>query len=148
MVELTEVSKSDSVEIAAIVQLVNQCYPNRPWPFTAEKVLSGSTLYFKAYYQGQWFGMSGIEFKTPTLAETVKTIVKDEFRGQGLGEKLSHAIEAECRRRGIKKVMTTIYAHNHTMIAIKLKQGYTIEGYHPDHEAPGFHEYSLGKQLK
>jgi hypothetical protein len=33
------------------------------------------------------------------------------------------------------------------MISIKLKQGYTIEGHHPDHEAPGFDEYSLGKKL-
>jgi hypothetical protein len=45
-------------------------------------------------------------------------------------------------------VMTTVYYFNHLMVQIKLKQGYTIEGYHPDHEAPGFHEYSLGKNLK
>jgi GNAT superfamily N-acetyltransferase len=74
--------------------------------------------------------------------------VLNEFRGQGLGALLSQAIEDECKNIGIKKVMTTIYYFNHAMVHIKLKQGYTIEGYHPDHEAPGFHEYSLGKVLK
>jgi hypothetical protein len=34
------------------------------------------------------------------------------------------------------------------MIYIKLKQGYLFEGFHPDHEKPGLHEYSLGKVLR
>jgi hypothetical protein len=33
------------------------------------------------------------------------------------------------------------------MIQIKLAQGYTIEGFHPAHDGPGLHEYSLGKVL-
>ena len=49
---------------------------------------------------------------------------------------------------GVDLSRSTVYYFNHVMVQIKLKQGYTIEGYHPDHEAPGFHEYSLGKVLK
>lgn len=135
---------SDALEI---VEIVSRYYPDTAWPPTVEKIMKSSIRYYRAFSDGKQIGMSGIDMKTPMLAETVKTIVFDEFRGQGLGEKLSQAIEDECRALGIKKVMSTIYTFNHAMVAIKLKQGYRIEGFHPDHEKPGFHEYSLGKKL-
>lgn len=135
-------------EAAEIVAIGKEYYSRSPWPPTQEKVMAGGVIYLRAFYQGKQIGMSGYTLKTPTLAETIKTTVFNEYRGQGLGALLSQAIEDECKKIGIKKVMTTIYYFNHTMVHIKLKQGYTIEGYHPDHEAPGFHEYSLGKVLK
>ena len=131
-----------------IVSIVKKYYPKVAWPLTVEKVRAGSVIYFKAMIGENQIGITGYSLKTPTLAETVKTTVFDEFRGKGYGGLLSQAIEDECKRIGIKKVITTIYHFNHTMVHIKLKQGYTIEGYHPDHEAPGFHEYSLGKVLR
>jgi GNAT superfamily N-acetyltransferase len=93
-------------------------------------------------------GTTAYVAKTKFLAETVKTAVSDEFRGNGLGAKISELIEAEVRARGFKKVMTTIYVTNLPMIFIKLKQGYLFEGFHPNHEKPGWHEYSLGKSLE
>ncbi|MBY0517642.1 MAG: GNAT family N-acetyltransferase [Bacteriovoracaceae bacterium] len=130
-----------------IVEIVKKYYPDTAWPLTLEKLLQSKVKYYFAFDGDKKIGMSGIDFKTPTLAETVKTVVFKEFRGQGLGEKLSQAIEDECRSQGVKKVMSTIYTFNHVMVAIKLKQGYRIEGLHPDHEKEGFHEYSLGKKL-
>ena len=41
----------------------------------------------------------------------------------------------------------TVYIENLPMILIKLRQGYRFEGFHPDHERPGWHEYSFGKLL-
>lgn len=137
-------SRSEAEEIFAIV---GEYYQKSPWPPTVEKIMKGSVTYFRAFHDGNQVGISGYVLKTPTLAETVKTTVFKQFQGSGLGKEISLAIEAECKRIGIKKVMTTIYYFNHAMINIKLKQGYTIEGYHPDHEAPGYHEYSLGKIL-
>jgi RimJ/RimL family protein N-acetyltransferase len=134
-------------EAQEIVDIVLKYYPGTAFPPTLEKMLKTNIKYFRAFVGNDQIGMTGYDLKTPALAETVKTIVFDEFRGKKLGALLSQAIEDECKRVGIKKVMTTIYHYNHAMIAIKLKQGYTIEGYHPDHEAPGFHEYSLGKKL-
>ena len=134
-------------EVHRLVSLIRDYYPSSPWPVTPEKISAGGVVYFKAKLGEQEIGMTGYARKTPTLAETVKTTVFHEFRGQGLGNVLSQAIEDECRRIGITKVMSTVYYFNHHMLQIKLKQGYTIEGYHPDHEAPGFHEYSLGKVL-
>lgn len=139
--------KSDS-EAQELFELIQEYYTNSPWPPTKEKIMAGGVIYYRAFHEGQQIGFTGYSIKTPTLAETIKTTVFKEFRGKGLGNLLSQAIEDECKRLGIKKVISTIYYFNHTMVHIKLKQGYTIEGYHPDHEAPGFHEYSLGKILK
>jgi GNAT superfamily N-acetyltransferase len=147
-IKLVPYDLKDFAEAEEIVSIVKKYYQKVAWPLTPEKVHKGGVIYFKAMVDEEQIGITGYCLKTPALAETVKTIVFDEYRGKGYGALLSQAIEDECKRIGIKKVMTTIYHFNHTMVHIKLKQGYTIEGYHPDHEAPGFHEYSLGKILK
>ncbi len=144
---LVPVDIGNAEEAAMVVELVQKNYPEKPYPFTVEKLRDPSRIFFKAYLGPELVGLTGIDFKTPTLAETIKTIVRVEHRGKNLGVRLSQAIEDECRKRGVKKIMSTIYADNHAMISIKLKQGYNIEGFHPDHEAPGFHEYSLGKKI-
>lgn len=134
-------------EAQEIFDILKEYFKTSPFPPSVEKIRSGGTSFYRAMLDGKQIGITGYVEKTPALAETVKTTVFKEWQGKGLGKELSMAIEDECRKKGIKKVMTTIYHFNHTMISIKLKQGYTIEGYHPDHEAPGFHEYSLGKIL-
>ena len=147
-VELIPYNLSDRNEVEGLNEIIQKYYTKSPWPPSVEKIMKGGVVYFRAMIEGKQFGITGYAMKTPTLAETVKTTIFEEFQGKGLGKSLSLAIEDECKRIGIKKVMTTIYHFNHAMISIKLKQGYTIEGYHPDHEAPGYHEYSLGKILK
>jgi GNAT superfamily N-acetyltransferase len=147
-IELVPYKTEDKQEAQELCEIINKYFTKSPWPPTVEKIMKGGTKYFRAITDGKQFGITGYIEKTPNLAETVKTTVFDDFQGKGLGKFLSQEIEEECKRTGIKKVMTTIYHFNHAMISIKLKQGYTIEGYHPDHEALGFHEYSLGKILK
>ncbi|MGE3610265.1 MAG: N-acetyltransferase family protein [Bacteriovoracaceae bacterium] len=146
-IKLKEITKSDLEGLQTLVEVIRTHYSNTSFPFTLEKAQNPALIFFRAFYQNEFIGVTGLDAKTPLLAETIKTVILPEHRGKKLGALLSQAIEDECRRRGFKKVMTTIYADNHAMISIKLKQGYTIEGYHPDHEAPGFHEYSLGKIL-
>lgn len=148
-IQLLELNTKTDKDAQFVADLVRKHYPNTAYSVSLE-IIKGQKehIYFKALWNGELIGMSGMHKKTPTLAETVKTIIFHEYRGRGLGSAVSMAIELECKRRGIKKVMTTIYAQNVPMITIKLKQGYQIEGYHPDHEAPGFHEYSLGKVLQ
>jgi GNAT superfamily N-acetyltransferase len=147
-IELLPYDLNNRIEVDELYHTFKKYFQHSPWPPTIEKIMGGGVKYFKAFHENKHIGLSGIALKTPTLAETVKTTIFNEFQGQGLGRLLSMQIEEECRAMGIKKVMTTIYHFNHSMINIKLQQGYTIEGYHPDHEAPGFHEYSLGKILK
>ncbi len=145
--ELREIDTTDEGQAQKLHEWIKKYYASSPWPPTLEKIMSGSAKYYNAYQECRHIGFTGYVLKTPQLAETVKTTVFDEFRGNGLGAQLSVAIEEECKKIGVKKVMTTIFHFNHVMISIKLNQGYTIEGYHPHHEAMGFHEYSLGKLL-
>lgn len=146
--ELKLIDLKNVAEATELHSIIQEYYPKSPWPPSLEKIMAGGVIYFWALHEGKRIGISGYTLKTPTLAETIKTTVFFEHRGKGLGNILSQAIEDECKRVGVKKVMTTVYYFNHVMVHIKMKQGYTIEGYHPDHEAPGFHEYSLGKVLK
>lgn len=147
-IELVLYDLKNSEHAQELVKIIQDYYPRSPWPSSIEKIMKGDVIYFRALHEGKQIGITGYTLKTPTLAETVKTTIFNEFRGLKLGGALSQAIEDECKRVGIKKVISTIYYFNHQMVHIKLKQGYTIEGYHPDHEAPGYHEYSLGKILK
>ena len=147
-IELKLYNNENEAEAQELEDLFKEYYPNSPWPPSKDKIMKSSVVYFRAFFQGEQIGITGYYLKTPTLAETVKTTVFKEHRGKKLGSLLSQAIEDECNRIGIKKIVSTVYYFNHQMVHIKLKQGYTIEGYHPDHEAPGFHEYSLGKILK
>lgn len=148
MIELKPYNLNSREEAEELHSVVQEYYSTSPWPPSVEHIMKGSVVYFRAIKEGKQIGITGYSIKTPTLAETIKTTIFKEFRGQGLGNELSLLIEEECKRIGIKKVISTVYYFNHVMVQIKLKQGYTIEGYHPDHEAPGFHEYSLGKVLK
>ena len=147
--ELVELDRTSDAQVSDFVMFVNTHYAS-PLPVEETKLRSGSSIYFWARdtKSNDVVGVTGYIPKTPFLAETVKTVVHPKYRGQGVGEKLSAMIETEVRRRGFKKVMSTIYTTNLPMIFIKLKQGYLFEGYHPDHEKPGLHEYSFGKVLK
>lgn len=147
LIKLVPYHTDSQDEANEIVTLIAKYFSNSPFPTSLEKVQSGHIKYFRAMHDGIQVGLCGYVLKTPALAETVKTTVFDEFRNKGFGKLISSAIENECKRIGIKKVMTTIFHFNHAMVAIKLAQGYVIEGFHRDHEAPGFHEYSLGKVL-
>lgn len=145
---LVKFDLTQKAEAELVVKIVKEFYTATAFPPSVEKVMNGDIHYFKAYDGELFVGISGFYLKTPALAETVKTIVFSEYRGKGYGESISLLIENECKKLNVKKVMTTIYTGNVAMIAIKLKQGYTIEGYHPEHEAPGFDEYSLGKLIR
>lgn len=97
--------------------------------------------------QSQMIGITSYEVRTRFLAETQRTIISPNFRGQGWGKAVSIAIENQVKKDGFYKVRSCIYHDNIAMIQIKLAQGYIIEGFHPDHDGPGLHEYSLGKKL-
>ncbi len=144
--KLKPVHVKNSKDVRALVKFVNSHYKGAI-PLTTKKVISGGIKYFWVYdvQLKERIGVCAYYTKTPWLAETVKTVVDPKYRGLGYGAAISVAIEAQCVRDGFYKVMTTIYESNKAMIAIKKKQGYKIEGFHPDHERPGWHEYSLGK---
>ena len=147
-IELSKVDVDSKQELTKLHQVIANSYDKVPSPITPEDLKHPDKTFFWAKQGDQLIGCSGIYQKTQFLVETIKTVILDEFRGSGLGVSLSQAIEDECKKMGFKKIMSTIYTSNHQMIAIKIKQGYVIEGHHKDHEAPGWDEYSLGKILR
>jgi GNAT superfamily N-acetyltransferase len=143
-IRLVEVKRESAEERAEVVSFVNK-HLVLGLPLEEEAVRAGKIILFWAMSGKRRVGVSGFIPKTPFLAETAKTVLHPDFRGKGLGATLSQAIEDEVRKRGFKKVITTIYVTNLPMIFIKLKQGYYFEGFHRDHDRPGLHEYSMGK---
>lgn len=145
---LVPLHRESADERKKLLHFITQFYPSEI-PLEDSSITSGKIQFFwaRAKDTNEELGVTGYMVKTPYLAETVKTVLDPQYRGKGLGEKLSQAIEEEVRQRGFKKVMTTIYITNLPMIFIKLKQGYRFEGFHPNHEKPGLHEYSFGKVL-
>jgi len=145
-VKLVPVDDTDAQARGELVAFVNANYKSElPVDDDAFK----KTVFFWAVDDGgARVGCTGYVEKTKYLAESVKTVVAPAFRKKGAGVAISQAIEDEVRRRGFKKIMTTILVDNIPMIVIKLKQGFLIEGIHMDHEKPGLHEYSLGKVFK
>lgn len=97
---------------------------------------------------GTRLGCTGYIRKTTGLAECVKTVVVAEARGKGVGKYLSESLEDFVRQVGYKKLSTAILTTNLPMLFIKLRQGFLIEGLCRDHDAPGVHEYHLGKVLQ
>lgn len=143
---LHPVDLSDPEQCREAAQFVSKHYQGAV-PVSAESIARGSIRFFWAKQGDARVGITGYYPKTATLAETVKTVIDPAHRGKGFGAALSQAVEEEVKRAGFKKIMTTIYIDNYAMILIKLKQGYRFEGFHPDHEKPGWHEYSFGKVL-
>jgi len=147
-IKLEELDLGHEENVTFISATIKKYYPRYPLPSDPAEIRSSRATYFKAFRGSNLFGITAYVRKTPFLCETVKTVVFEEFKGQGLGKKLSQAIEDECIKRGFKKIMTSIYDFNIAMISIKLKQGYVIEGYLRNHDKPGLHEYTLGKEIK
>ncbi len=145
VVKLIEIDAGDADARAELVRFVNAHY-NSELP--VDEGAFGHTTFFWAHDDdGGRVGCTGYVRKTAFLAESVKTVIDPAHRGRGLGAAVSKAIEDEARRRGFKKLMTTILVDNLPMLFIKMRQGFLIEGMHRDHEKPGLHEYSLGKML-
>lgn len=142
--KLVEVDRHSAKERKEAVDFINSNL-ELGLPLEDETIRTGKVVMFWALYKGERVGMTGYFHKTKFLAESAKTVVDPMHRGKGLGVVLSQAIEDEIRRRGYKKVVTAIYVTNLPMIFIKLRQGYLFEGIHRDHDAPGLHEYSMGK---
>lgn len=143
-IRLIEVDRNSAEARAEVIQFINT-HLSLGLPAEDDALRLGKITLFWAMDGKKRVGVTGFYEKTPFLAETAKTVVAPEARGKGYGAALSQAIEDEVRRRGYKKVVTTIYVTNLPMIFIKLKQGYYFEGFHRDHDRPGLHEYTMGK---
>jgi GNAT superfamily N-acetyltransferase len=110
--------------------------------------LEGAEFYWAVDIKtGMTLACSAIIRQTPYLAKLARTVVAPEVKNQGVGTWISQAMETRGRMLGFKKLTTSILTRNLPMLIIKLRQGWLVEGLHQDHDAPGVHEYTLGKVL-
>jgi len=104
-------------------------------------------IYFGLYKNNVLVAVTSVEEITDTLCAMWSTIVKEDCRGQGIGRILNDHLETWLRDAGFEKISSHIYVENLPSIILKLKIGYLIEGTLMNHDAPGQHEYILGKEL-
>lgn len=84
----------------------------------------------------QLIGCTGWRKVSGITAEQIHTVVTPLHRGQHLGKALSNAGLAEIPTE-FRKIFCTVNIKNCRMIAIKLAQGFTIEGYQRNHYKEG-----------
>ena len=103
--------------------------------------------YYGIFYGENLIALTSIETVTDTLCTMWSTIVKEGYRGQGIGKRLNDHLEKHLSKNGFKKISSHIYVENLANIILKLKRGYIIEGTLMNHDCPGQHEYILGIEL-
>lgn len=111
-------------------------------------IYNGKIIFFtvSAYKEGK-IGITGLKRMTDHHVRQVCTVISPKHRGKGYGKEASHLGVKEARKLGYGKISSEIYDWNHKQISIKLSQGFVIEGYHKDDDAPGLSHYTLGKML-
>lgn len=147
--KLIAANPTDSKYIASLLQYLPTVPELVPDAAQIEKeILLDKVLYYLVRLENDSVvGCCGFRDITNHLAETTRTVIEKQYRGFGFGGQTSVLIEEEIKKLGYGKVRCQVYDTNATMLAIKLKQGYTVEGFHRDNDAPGIHEYTLGKLI-
>ena len=92
-------------------------------------------------------GFTSYKNITNTLYMTERTIICPEYRGKGYGKALSLELESYLKKLGAHKICCEVLSFNKKMLNIKLDQGYVIEGFMRNHDAPGVDQYFLSKEL-
>lgn len=113
-----------------------------------DSYLNPDTHFFKAVVNKRVVGISCYKKLSPTYVEISKTIIDPKFRDRGFGSLLSEKMVELVKERGFKKVLSIVYTTNLKMLFIRLKQGFMVEGLMRNADAPGVHEYFLGKELE
>lgn len=130
-----------------IVEFLKEHHTTDPKYFPRPEKLFSKLNFFILLADNVVVGVSCYQALSEHLAITRFSCIDEKHRGKGYGRFMSEAMEQEIRDAGFGKIFCEIYADNTVNLAIKLSQGYKIEGSHPDHFDKGKHEYSLGKVL-
>ncbi len=96
---------------------------------------------------GDKIGVTSYKALSKTLVEIQKTILHPQYRGNGYGRPVVEAMENVLEKRGFKKMMAFVYTTNLSMIILRLKTGFLIEGLLRNSDAPGIDEYIMGKEI-
>ena len=65
--------------------------------------------YILAFNNQELIGFGALHIYSPTLAEVRSLIVKESYRGKGVGKEIVKHIKQEAKELGIKKIFTLTY---------------------------------------
>lgn len=112
-----------------------------------KKELPEANYFFVYNQKDELIGMTSYIKKSKRLVMTERTILYPKYRGQGYGTAISACLEDELKKKGFKKIICEILTFNISMLIIKIRQGFLIEGLMRDHDNRGIHQYFLGKEI-
>jgi amino-acid N-acetyltransferase len=76
---------------------------------SANEMATTIRSYTVAKYEGQIVGFSALHVHTTTLSEIRSLIVKEEFRGKGIGKKLIQSSIQEAKLLNLKQILVLTY---------------------------------------
>jgi [ribosomal protein S18]-alanine N-acetyltransferase len=74
--------------------------------------------------------------------------IRPDYIGKGVGRKLARRADDYWRKKGMRKISTSVSAHNKRALLYYIKLGFVPEGYRRDHFQDGIDEIILGKFYK
>jgi RimJ/RimL family protein N-acetyltransferase len=80
---------------------------------------------FIAAVDNNWIGLSSIIVdQDKKVADCGLTVVKEEFRGNGIASILKEKTIDYAKEQGIKKMITSVHEENHPMLAVNQRFGF------------------------
>jgi len=89
-----------------------------------EELAKPDVVFFVARQDGRAIGCGAFRFLEKTHGEVKRMYVPHEARGRGLGRVILDTIEAEARRRGVRRLSLETGIHNHDAINLYRRAGY------------------------
>jgi len=128
-------------EVVALIEALDD-FSKSLYPATSNHLLDVAELakpdvvFFVARQEGRAIGCGAVRLLDATHGEIKRMYVPHEARGRGLGWVLLDTIEAEARKRGIRRLSLETGIHNLQAVHLYRRAGYTdcppFADYKPD----------------
>ncbi len=107
---MIELAKPTLGDIPKMQELVKSEVENGVILFRDEDDMANTIRsYTLAKVDGELAGFAALHIYSPKLAEIRSLVVKDSYRGKGLGKALLGALESEGKKLGVMQILTLTY---------------------------------------
>ncbi len=107
---MIELAKPTLGDIPKMQELVKSEVENGVILFRDEDDMANTIRsYMLAKMDGELAGFAALHIYSPKLAEIRSLVIKDSYRGKGLGKALLGALESEGKKLGVSQILTLTY---------------------------------------
>ncbi len=107
---MIELAKPTLGDIPKMQELVKSEVENGVILFRDEDDMANTIRsYTLAKMDGELAGFAALHIYSPKLAEIRSLVIKDSYRGKGLGKALLGALESEGKKLGVSQILTLTY---------------------------------------